>query len=269
MCTMKVVIIENESFYRFLFFTIGLFLFWILGVFFKYRSLSSLDRWRWINNLALIIFGSFVMKIILPTGLMIIAEKNKFGLFNFLDFGFVLEITFSILLFDLIIYLQHLTFHHVPVFWRVHAVHHSDTGFDATTALRFHPFETILSTAVKAFAIFIFGFSPLSVIIFEILLNFSAMFNHSNFSLPKFLENIIEKIIVTPDFHRVHHSIRKEETNSNFGFFLSIWDRLFKTYKACSKNDLKKDLIGLESFRSYKDQRLDSLLLQPFRKGKT
>ena len=263
------VLLNNEAFLRLVFFIFGLGLFWLLGLFFKYRNLSEIDKWRWINNLFLIILNSFFVRLVLPLGLVAFAGQNSFGLFNSLDWSPLLEIAISIVALDLIIYFQHLIFHFVPVLWKLHAVHHSDPGFDTTTALRFHPIEIGLSIVVKALAIFILGISPVSVIVFEIILNFSAMFNHSNFQLPKPLEIVIARFVVTPDFHRVHHSILEPETNSNYGFFLSIWDRLFGTFKAKSINDLRQNVIGLEKYRSRKDQRIDSLLMQPFKKGKT
>jgi sterol desaturase/sphingolipid hydroxylase (fatty acid hydroxylase superfamily) len=265
---MENLFLESESFYRLLFFILGLGFFWILGLIYSYRKLSKLDRWRWLNNLALILLNSFVVRLALPIGLVTFAAQNSFGLFHLLKMNQILEVLLSVIILDLIIYFQHLVFHHVPILWRLHAVHHSDPGFDTTTALRFHPIEICLSIVVKAVAIFLLGLSPVSVLVFEILLNFSAMFNHSNFRLPKLMEGSLAKIIVTPDFHRVHHSMVVDETNSNFGFFLSIWDKIFRTYKAKSKNDLKEDVIGLELYRSSKEQRLDSLLLQPFKKEK-
>lgn len=263
---MSQIVLENESFYRLLFFVSGLFIFWTFGLMFRYRNVSSLDKWRWLNNLLLIFLNSFFVRLAFPFGLVIFAAQNNFGLFNSLDFNPLVELFISILVLDLVIYFQHQVFHYVPILWRLHAVHHSDPGFDTTTALRFHPIEIGLSIFVKALAVLLLGLSPMAIILFEIVLNFSAMFNHSNFSLPIFLEKHISKVIVTPDFHRVHHSVLESETNSNFGFFLSIWDHLFKTYKAKSKNDLKKDVIGLESYRSFQEQRVDSLLMQPFKK---
>lgn len=242
---MENVFLENHSFYRLLLFFIGLSLFWLLGVYFRYRSLSHLDRWRWLNNLALIFLNSFFIKLLLPAGLLAFAFKNDFGLFNYLEWPMMVELFFSVLVLDLVIYFQHLLFHLVPLLWKLHSVHHSDPGFDVTTALRFHPIEIGLSIAVKAAAIFILGLSPLSVLVFEMLLNFSAMFNHSNFKLPSVLEKVLVSVVVTPDFHRVHHSVIISETNSNYGFFLSIWDRVFRTYKAYSKNDLKKGASAL------------------------
>lgn len=264
---MKELIITNESSYRVFFFLCGLFLFWVLGLVFQYRKLSDIDRWRWVNNISLILLNSFIVRLLFPLSLVVFADSNNFGLFNYFNLNPLLELCASVIALDLIIYFQHMVFHFVPVLWRLHAVHHSDPGFDATTALRFHPIEIGLSVLVKFLAVLVLGLSPVSVIVFEVLLNFSAMFNHSNFQLPKKIEKIVAKVIVTPDFHRVHHSILVPETNSNFGFCLSIWDHLFSTYKPSSKNDLKTDVLGLEKHRSLQDQRIDSLLLQPFKKG--
>ncbi len=259
-------VLQQQDFYRLLFFIGGLCLFFFLGFLFHFRDLREIDRWRWVNNLTLVVLNSVLVKLLFPLTLVAFASAYRFGLFYMIGMPVWLNIIFSILLLDLVIYGQHVLFHYNSFLWKLHAVHHSDTSIDTTTALRFHPIEIIISVLVKWLAIILFGIHPVAVLVFEILLNFSAMFNHSNFSLPKGIEVGVSRLVVTPDFHRIHHSIIENETNSNFGFFLSTWDRLFRTAKENSQNDLKEDVIGLRIFRRPEDQRIDSLILQPFKK---
>lgn len=262
---MELFNLDQSNSYRLFFFVFGLGLFWVSGIAFQFRAVKKVDYWRWINNLALITINSAILRIVLPLTLVTFASRNSWGLLHIIEMPSWLSLFISIILLDMIIYFQHVLFHYNSFLWKLHSVHHSDTGFDTTTALRFHPIEILLSVLVKGISIFVFGLSPLAVLIFEIILNFSAMFNHSNFSLPSVIEIILSKVVVTPDFHRIHHSVNENETNSNFGFFLSVWDRLFRTNIEKSRNDLRKSDLGLEEYREIGDQRIDALLLQPFR----
>ncbi len=260
--------VENEGLLRIGFFLGGLGLFWLTGLLFAYRRKDESQKGRWLNNLGLTVVNTLILRLLLPTGLVAVAsfaESNQFGVFNFFPIPLIVDIVLSFFIFDCVIYYQHVVFHRVRFLWRLHQVHHSDTGFDATTALRFHPLEILISTLIKAIVICLLGVSAEGVIVFEILLNFSALFNHSNFSLPASIETRLRSIVVTPDMHRIHHSIRPEETNSNFGFFLSWWDRIFKTYRPHSSENLKFSPIGVEKFREGNEQQLDKLLTQPFR----
>jgi sterol desaturase/sphingolipid hydroxylase (fatty acid hydroxylase superfamily) len=170
-----------------------------------------------------------------------------------------------VILLDLAIYLQHVLFHAVPTLWRLHRMHHADLEIDVSTGLRFHPIEILLSMVVKLALVIALGAPALSVLIFEVLLNATSMFNHSNIYIPESVDCIIRWFIVTPDMHRVHHSIQARETNSNFGFNLPWWDRLFGTYRAQPAAGHEGMTIGIEQFRDPRELRLDRMLLQPFR----
>lgn len=165
-----------------------------------------------------------------PVSIALYLEEKKIWLFHFTELPFFFELIFSILLLDCIIYFQHRLFHKIPFLWKLHSIHHSDITLDVSSALRFHTIEIILSLCIKMLAVLIFGFSPIIVIIFEIILVVSAMFNHANIKLPTSLDHHLSKIIVTPDFHQVHHSTIHSQTNSNYWFFLSMWDKVFKSY---------------------------------------
>lgn len=167
------------------------------------------------------------------------------------------------ILLDLVIYLQHVMFHAVPALWRLHRMHHADLDFDVTTGARFHPVEIILSMAIKLAAVAALGASALAVLIFEVLLNATAMFNHGNVELPAALDRILRRFIVTPDMHRVHHSVVPSETNSNFGFNLPWWDRLLGTYREAPAAGQQGMTVGLEYFRDPAQLRLDRMLIQP------
>jgi sterol desaturase/sphingolipid hydroxylase (fatty acid hydroxylase superfamily) len=170
----------------------------------------------------------------------------------------------AIVALDLAVYLQHVLFHAVPVLWRLHRVHHADTDFDVTTGTRFHPIEILVSTGIKCAAVAAIGAPAMAVLAFEVILNATAMFNHANARLPESVDRWLRRLVVTPDMHRVHHSLVRRETNSNFGFNLPYWDRLFGTYRAQPAHGHAGMTIGLEAFRDPKEVRLDRMLLQPF-----
>ena len=239
-------------------FFIGLALFGLGGILFPYRAVDRRrDSHRWLNNLGLTFLSGITIFFLAPFSLVSLATHLSQGPIE------VWAIGLQVALLDLVIYLQHVLFHKVGFLWRLHRVHHSDTEFDSTTALRFHSVEIFISFFIKALAISTFGISPSAVVVFEVLLNFSAMFNHGNFSLPAWVEKI-NLLVVTPDMHRIHHSIDVKERDSNYGFFLSIWDRTFNTYRRNSKFDLKNGRIGTPQFRSRPDQTILRLLIQPF-----
>lgn len=229
---------------------------------------------RWFNNFCLISFSSMLLKLIIPMGLMAYAlhcQQSGWGLFNQtfiikLDLPYMLIFMLSLLLFDLIIYWQHRLFHRVPILWRLHKVHHSDVALDASSAIRFHPIEIVLSSLLKVLAISLFGFSAISVLIFEVLLNALALFNHSNIKLTLKLDTIIRKFIVTPDMHRIHHSKIVSEHNHNFGFNISLWDKLFNSYQEQPQLGQEKIEIGLSEFNNEeRPNRLGQLLIMPFK----
>ena len=222
---------------------------------------------RWTNNLALVVIDSIVVRLVFPllaVGLAIIAEDRSWGLLHSFDIPGWLAVLIAILILDFAIYLQHVLFHAVPAFWRLHRVHHADLEFDLTTGLRFHPIEIILSMIWKMAIVAALGAPPIAVLIFEVVLNASALFNHSNVALPRGIDAILRLFIVTPDMHRVHHSVHVSETNSNFGFNVPWWDRLFGTYIAQPRDGHEGMSIGIDQFRSTDDLRIDRMLVQPF-----
>ncbi len=235
------------------------------------RPLNHSRMTRWFNNLGLVVINSIAVKLIFPiaaVGLAMHAEQQGWGLLNIFSLPTPLAILIAVIALDFCIYLQHVLFHAVPLLWRLHMVHHADLDYDVTTGLRFHPIEIVLSMLIKFAAILVIGPSALAVIMFEIILNACAMFNHSNVKLPRQLDKLLRLILVTPDMHRVHHSSIKRETNSNYGFSLSIWDRFFGTYRSQPSLGHQQMEIGLEQFRDAKKLNLAWLIALPFiRKG--
>jgi sterol desaturase/sphingolipid hydroxylase (fatty acid hydroxylase superfamily) len=193
------------------------------------------------------------------------AETRGWGLFNLMAVPAWVGVVSSVVVLDLAIYLQHVLFHAVPVLWRLHRMHHADLEFDVSTGLRFHPLEILLSMLIKFTVIVALGAPAVAVLIFEVLLNATSMFNHGNVRIPTSLDRTLRWIVVTPDMHRVHHSILSRETNSNFGFNLPWWDRLFGTYWAQPTAGHDGMTIGIEQFREPRELGLDRMLLQPFR----
>ena len=235
------------------------------------RKLSyRLTRWR--TNLGLIAAGTLLLRLIFPIaafGVSLWADAHHVGLFHFLNLPFAAAFILSLLALDLLIYGQHVVLHHVPVLWRLHKVHHADTELDVTTALRFHPFEIILSMIVKMAAVAGLGAPPLAVLTFEILLNASAMFSHANIALPPRADGLLRRVIVTPDMHRVHHGDVSALQNRNFGFNLSLWDRIFATYHNVDKAGLAAMRVGLAGLDDTKPGRFFWSLILPFQKSDT
>jgi sterol desaturase/sphingolipid hydroxylase (fatty acid hydroxylase superfamily) len=225
-------------------------------------------RVRWPSNIALVVIDTLLVRFALPTtavGLALLAEARGWGLFNALDFPAWAAIPLAVVLLDFAIYLQHVLFHAVPALWRLHRMHHADLEFDVTTGTRFHPIEILISMTIKFAVIAALGAPAAAVLIFEVLLNATSMFNHGNVRLPAWLDRVLRWIVVTPDMHRVHHSINVAETNSNFGFNLPWWDRLFGTYRGQPTLGHEGMTIGIEQFRDPGELRIDRMLLQPFR----
>jgi len=222
---------------------------------------------RRLNNLALVSLDVLLVRLLVPIATVTVAEislARGWGLFNIVDAGYWLSFVLSLLLMDLVIYGQHVITHYIPLLWRIHRLHHTDLDFDVTTALRFHPFEIILSMFVKFFFIALFGVPVVAVIVFEIILNISSMFNHSNIQIPASADRLLRYFIVTPDMHRVHHSVIKVETNSNYGFNIPWWDYIFRTYRPQPSSGHTKMKIGLNEFQGDKVIFLHWLLMQPF-----
>lgn len=232
------------------------------------RMLTISKPLRWINNLSLVVLNTLILRAVLPmaaVGVAAIAKQQGWGLFNLIDLNDGLEIFLSVLLLDLIIYGQHLMFHTLPIFWRLHKVHHADRDFDVTTGLRFHPLEILLSMLIKIIAILLLGTPAIAVLIFETILNSTALFNHGNVHIPKSGDRWLRYLLVTPDMHRVHHSVIPQETNSNYGFSLSWWDYLFRTYRANAAAGQQDMQIGLVEYQdTLKVARISEMLILPF-----
>jgi len=231
------------------------------------RRLRASRSSRWFANLGIMALGTIVVRIIFPAaavGMAYVAAERGWGLLNNLDLTPAVSIVVSVLVLDLVIYLQHVMFHAVPALWRLHMVHHADVDFDCTTGLRFHPLEIVLSMAIKLCAVALLGPPALAVIIFEVVLNATSIFNHGNVRLPAAVDRVVRWIVVTPDMHRVHHSVRRRETDSNFGFNLPWWDRLLGTYRDQPESGHEEMTIGLSQFQEPSGQSLPRLLTLPF-----
>lgn len=229
------------------------------------RAIRRLTRWP--GNLAVVALNTLLVRLALPlgaAGMAVWAQRAGVGLFNASEWRPWAALLLSLLAFDLVIYAQHVAFHRTALLWRLHRVHHADLDVDVTTGVRFHPGEIALSMVLKVAVVMALGAPPLSVILFEILLNATSMFNPANVAIPRTADSILRKIVVTPDMHRIHHSIRRSETDSNFGFNLSCWDRLFRTYRAEPRDGHLAMTLGLPDFRDPRTQRLDRMLLLPF-----
>jgi len=231
------------------------------------RDLTQSKGIRWFNNLGILIIDIVVQRFTMgaaAVAVAIYAQQNGWGLFNYLDWPFWVEIILVFLVLDFMIYLQHVMSHALPIFWRLHRVHHADLDIDCTTALRFHPLEIILSMVFKVALVVALGADAFAVILFEAVLNGSAIFNHANVRMPKFMDSFMRMFVVTPDMHRVHHSTKVKEANSNYGFFLSAWDRVCGTYiPQPSEGHLEMD-IGLKEYREQKKLNLLNIILLPF-----
>ncbi len=235
------------------------------------RRKRGLSRWRrWPSNLGIVALNTVVVRILFPVAavaMAVNASSSGWGLFNLVELPLWVEALLAVIILDAAIYLQHVMFHAVPVLWRLHRMHHADLDYDVTTGARFHPIEIIISMLIKLAVVAVLGASPVAVIIFEVLLNATAMFNHGNIRLPLAFDAVLRLLIVTPDMHRVHHSVIAAEANSNFGFNLPWWDRLMGTYRPQPEAGHDGMTIGINSFRDPVEQRLDKMLLQPFKDG--
>ncbi len=223
---------------------------------------------RWPANLGMVVVSVALARLLLPitaVGLALLAQLGGFGLLNWLAVPEWLGVIVAVVVLDGAIYVQHVVFHHVPVLWRLHRMHHADLDFDVTTGIRFHPVEILLSLAIKLAVVAALGAPATGVLLFEILLNASAMFNHANVRLPLGLDRVLRLVVVTPDMHRVHHSVIPSETNANFGFFLAWWDYLFGTYCAQPAAGHDGMSIGLPVLRDPDELRIDRMMLQPLR----
>ncbi|MDO9145762.1 sterol desaturase family protein [Rhodoferax sp.] len=233
------------------------------------RALTTSKPLRWASNLGLVILNTVLLRLMFPlaaVGMAAFSAANGWGLLNHFHVPFWLAVPLAVIAMDFVIWLQHVMVHAVPVLWRLHRVHHADPDYDLTTGARFHPIEIALSMLIKIATIAVLGPPVLAVLIFEVVLNAAAMFNHGNIRLPAGLDRVLRWIIVTPDMHRVHHSVEEDETNSNFGFNLPWWDRLFGTYREQPRAGQLGMAIGIHGHTDPREVvRLDGMLLMPFR----
>lgn len=232
------------------------------------RLLSVSKTMRWASNLGLVILNTVVLRVLFPAaavGVALVSDEKSWGILNYYEVPFMLSVVVTVVAMDFIIYLQHVMVHAIPALWRLHRVHHADLDYDVTTGSRFHPLEIILSMLIKFATIMLLGAPVVAVIIFEVILNATAMFNHGNLKLPKKVDRLLRLIVVTPDMHRVHHSVEDDEANSNFGFSLPWWDRLFGTYRDQPRGGHEGMVIGIHGYRDAKQvDRLPGMLMLPF-----
>jgi len=227
---------------------------------------------RWTTNLGIVIIDSLAVRLLVPlaaVGTAAVAAANGYGLLNMLDMPDWLAMVIALVVLDFAIWFQHLVAHKLPVLWRFHKMHHADIDIDVSTALRFHPIEILLSMAWKMLVVLLVGAPVAAVVVFEVVLNAMAMFNHGNVRLPAALDAVLRLVVVTPDVHRVHHSTIQRETDSNYGFNLSVWDRLFRTYRAQPRAGHEGMTIGLDEYQSKAPSGLLWCLLLPFRGART
>ena len=232
------------------------------------RALTVSKAIRWMNNIGIVVLNTIILRVLFPAaavGVPAFASMQGWGVFNYFQVPYLVTLLLSVVFLDFIIYLQHVMVHAVPALWRLHRVHHADLDYDVTTGARFHPIEIILSMLIKFATIVVLGPPVVAVIIFEVLLNATAMFNHGNIQLPKSIDRVLRWFVVTPDMHRVHHSVEDDETNSNFGFNLPWWDRLFGTYRDQPRAGHEGMTIGIHHFRDPKQvEQLPGMLVLPF-----
>jgi len=263
---MITAIIDNELVIR-----LGCFLgvFVIMAcweLFTPYRVLTISKPRRWFYNLAMVVIDSAIVRVIFPAavvGMAFTAAEREWGLFNIVDVPAWLSIVATVIILDFVIYMQHVMFHAIPTLWRLHMVHHTDLDIDVSTGNRFHPGEIVISMLIKMAVVILIGPPLVAVVIFEVVLNATSMFNHSNVRLPTPLDKLLRMIVVTPDMHRVHHSVIKRETNSNYGFNLPWWDRVFGTYRDQPEAGHLNMVIGLEQYRDENQLTLSKLLILP------
>ena len=231
------------------------------------RQWSAAKATRWVTNLAMAGFNTLLIRVLLASGAFgaaVVAGQGEVGLFHQLDWPWWVELNLAVILLDLVVYVQHVLMHAIPILWRLHMVHHTDVDFDVTTGVRFHPLEIILSMFIKIGAVILIGASPSAVLMFEVLLNATSMFNHSNVRIPQQWDRRLRWIVVTPDMHRVHHSVIPWETNRNFGFNLPWWDRVLGTYLRDPGQGHEHMAIGLEQYRDPTRLTWVTLIALPF-----
>jgi sterol desaturase/sphingolipid hydroxylase (fatty acid hydroxylase superfamily) len=264
---MNLPVAKNELWIRLGFFFGILIIMFLWEVIMPRRRLTTSKNTRWFSNLSLVLIDSVAARLAFPAGLAgvaFVAQQRGWGMFSFLELPFFLKIVLGVLILDLAIYLQHVMFHSAPLLWRLHMVHHSDMDIDVTTGVRFHPIEILLSMGIKMIVVVLIGAPALAVLIFEIILNGTSMFNHGNVRYPQNIDSIIRLFVVTPEMHRVHHSTIRWETNSNLGFNFPWWDRLFGTYRDQPAKGHLEMTIGLDQYKEPQKLTLLWLIALPF-----
>lgn len=231
------------------------------------RPLSDSKRRRWGTNLSLVVIDATIVRLlvpVLPVAMALMAQERGWGILNIITLPLWIKVALAIVILDFVIYLQHALFHFLPTLWRLHRMHHTDLDIDVTTGNRFHPVEILISVGIKLAAVAFIGAPATAVVAFEVVLNAMSQFNHGNIHIPPTVDRWLRLAVVTPDMHRVHHSVIVRETNSNFGFNLPWWDRLFGTYRAQPELGHTAMSIGLKEFRDPEQLTLARLLIQPF-----
>jgi sterol desaturase/sphingolipid hydroxylase (fatty acid hydroxylase superfamily) len=264
-------VMAHEAYIRLGFFVGMLSLIALWEILAPRRTLTVSKAVRWANNLGIVFLNTAFLRLLFPAaavGMAAFAAEHGWGIFNYVQVPFALAVIVSVMAMDFMIYLQHVMVHAVPALWRLHRMHHADLDYDVTTGARFHPVEILLSMLIKFATIVVLGPPVLAVVIFEVVLNATAMFNHGNIRLPAALDRVLRLVVVTPDMHRVHHSVEDDEANSNFGFNLPWWDRLFGTYRDQPRAGHEAMIIGIHRFRTPGEVAwLPGMLSLPF-KGK-
>ncbi len=244
-------------------------IFLVLEAWFPRRAVPQIwTQARFAHNLALFVINALVARLLLPLSLLVVAsgaEQAHFGLFNLMELPTWVEVALAVILLDLAIYGQHVATHKIPVLWRLHKVHHADRAMDVSTAVRFHPLELVLSSVFKALVVLALGASSLAVAVFVLLLFIGPTFNHSNLRVPHALDRVLRWVIATPDVHRAHHSVFRAEQDTNYGFFLIWWDKLFGTYTAEPRGGHIDMLIGLPRDKEAEQASVGQMLIAPFR----
>jgi sterol desaturase/sphingolipid hydroxylase (fatty acid hydroxylase superfamily) len=264
---MNLPVAKNELWIRLGFFFGILVIMYLWELIAPRRPLTTSKSARWFSNLGLVLIDSVIVRLAFPAGLAgvaFLAQQRGWGLLNPFELSTLLKIVFSVLILDLAIYLQHVMFHSTPLLWRLHMVHHSDMDIDVTTGVRFHPIEILLSMGIKMVVVVLIGAPPASVLIFEIILNGTSMFNHGNIRYPQPIDPFLRLIVVTPEMHRVHHSTIRWETNSNLGFSFPWWDRLFGTYRNQPAKGHLDMIIGLDQYKEPQKLTFLWLIALPF-----
>ncbi len=256
---------DQPNHYRLFFSLFGLIFFLTMGLIFPYRKSKELSNpKRLFKNIGFSFVNAIFVVLIVPISLIEISLNHSLDWFSILKFNPIFHFLFGVILLDFTVYWQHRFFHKNSFLWRMHRFHHSDTEFDTTTGGRFHILEVLSSFLIKAFMVVIFGLSPMSIVVFEIILNFSSSFNHTNIHFNSSFERFLRLILITPDLHRTHHSTKSKSMNSNFGFSISLWDRIFGSLNEDKSENQQMMKVGLNHFRSSKEQTILALMAQPF-----